>query len=405
MSIITPEIEALGTEATGWRRHLHQNPEIGYDLPNTSAFVAGKLKEFGIDEVITGIGQTGVVGVLRGQSNSGNASDAIMIRADMDALPMEEETGLPHASQIKGRFHGCGHDGHTSCLLATAKLLAGARDFEGTVYFCFQPAEEGGAGAKAMVDDGLFERFPVKAIYGAHNFPGLPIGMMGCTAGPMLAASQEFEIIITGKGGHAARPHQASDSIVAGSDLVIALQTIVSRVLDPVDTAVLSVTQFHGGTTDNVIPGKVRLNGTMRSFSDKVMRKMISEMKLKTRFVCRAHGVSGEVKLMPSPYPALVNSRLEAKFASDVMVDLLGEKACLINPPPAMGSEDFAYYLIRDPKTKKKTPGCFVTFGNGRTSAGLHNPAYDFNDEAIPYMVAFWSNLVSKALPRSGATC
>ncbi|MEM7509172.1 MAG: M20 aminoacylase family protein [Pseudomonadota bacterium] len=398
MTIPAP-IKKLTPEVKRWRRDLHQHPEVGYELPRTSKFVADKLKEFGLEKVETGLGQSGVVGMLRGNQGRRHAGGSIMIRADMDALPMQEESGVKHASKTPGKFHGCGHDGHTACLLGAAKHLAATRNFKGTVYFCFQPAEEGGAGAKAMMDDGLFEKYPVDAVYGAHNWPSMPVGFMGCSEGKMLAASQEFYVTLTGKGGHAARPHEAHDPVVAGSELVLALQSIVSRNTDPIETAVLSVTQFQAGTTTNVIPNSAKLAGTMRSFSNVTMKKMIAEVRRKAKAVGAAHQVTVEVTLDDKPYPALINSKREARFAAGVMKDLLGEQHCVINPPPAMGSEDFAYYLIKDARTGRKTPGCFVTFGNGVQGPMLHNPKYDFNDEAIPHMVAFWSRLTEKALP------
>ncbi|MEM9737055.1 MAG: amidohydrolase, partial [Pseudomonadota bacterium] len=342
---------------------------------------------------------TGVVGVLRGSQGRQNTGPTIMIRADMDALPFQEETGLDYASETPGKFHGCGHDGHTTALLGAAKHLATTRNFKGTVYFCFQPAEEGGAGAKAMVDDGLFERYRPDGIYGAHNWPGMPVGMMGVKSGKFLAASQEFEIQITGKGGHGARPHECRDPVVAGAELVMALQTIVSRVVDPVETAVVTVGAFHAGTdATNVIPGSAKLAGTMRSFSNPVMKKMITEMKR----ICRAVGQAHQVKIEPRfdvmpPYPALVNSAKEADHAMGVAQRLLGEKACIV-PPQAMGSEDFAYYLLKDETSGTRVPGCFVMFGNGKSEM-LHHPKYNYNDEATPFMVAYWTALVEASLP------
>ena len=392
-------IASMTDELTAWRRDLHQHPEVGYDLPRTSNFVAEKLQAFGLEAIETGIGGCGVVGKLRGSQGRQSTGGAIMIRADMDALPMVEETGLPYASTTPNRFHGCGHDGHTTCLLGTARYLAQTRNFTGTVYFCFQPAEEGGAGAKAMIDAGLFDRCPVDAIYGAHNWPSMPVGWMGCSTGKMLAGSQEFFITLTGHGGHAARPHEAKDAVVAGADLVMTLQSIVSRVTDPVETAVLSVTTFHAGTATNVLPEVVELSGTMRSLSNVTMKKMISALKRKAKAIGTAHGVRVDVRLDDKPYPALINSKREALFAAGVMKDLLGAERCVIDPPPAMGSEDFAYYLIKDERTGRKVPGCFVTFGNGMDGPMLHNPKYDFNDDTIPHVVAFWSALVERALP------
>ncbi|MEM6932467.1 MAG: M20 aminoacylase family protein [Pseudomonadota bacterium] len=388
---------------TDWRRHLHKHPEVGYDLPETAEFVAKKLMDFGFDKIETGIGRTGVVGTLRGNQGRRTKGRAIMLRADMDALPMEEETGLPYASIHPGKFHGCGHDGHTTCLLGAAKHLAATRNFTGTVYFCFQPAEEGGAGAKAMIDDGLFERYLPRSIYGAHNWPSMPVGWMGFKEGRMLAASNEFWITITGKGGHGARPHETHDPLVAGAQMVMDLQTIVSRALDPVETAVLSVTQFNAGSATNVIPRKARLAGTLRSFSNDVMAQMMAEIELKCWHLSMSGRFKADVKFDEKPYPALINSPTPYKMASSVGIDLCGETQCVLNPPAAMGSEDFAYYLLDYPvKTTgkvRKVPGCFMTFGNGMGGKMLHHPEYDFNDAAIPHMVAYWSRLVETALP------
>ncbi|MBY8974688.1 amidohydrolase [Rhodobacteraceae bacterium NNCM2] len=440
---IPQSIHDMTVELTGWRRDLHQHPEVGFELDRTTEFVARKLIEFGCEKVVrarktrshqivettingktrtrkkafdpdparteeelwqrnvtdAGVAVGGVVGVLKGRQASGKKGKTIMLRADMDALPMAEMTSAPYKSVHEGKFHGCGHDGHTTCLLGAARHLAATRNFEGTVYFCFQPAEEGEAGAKAMVQSGLFRRFRTSAIYGAHNWPTTPIGFMGFKDGQMLAASNEFWIEITGQGGHGARPHQAHDPLVVGAQLVMDLQTVVSRMIDPVETAVLSVTQFEAGTTTNVIPGTARLAGTLRSFSNEVMAQMVAAIELKCGEISLSENFNAEVKFTPYPYPALINSRPHYKLASTVGVELCGEPMYLLDMPRAMGSEDFAYYLTNGHEGAPPVKGCFMIFGNGNESKMLHHPEYDFNDQAIPHMVAYWTRLVETLLP------
>ncbi|MEM1384267.1 MAG: amidohydrolase, partial [Pseudomonadota bacterium] len=274
---IANSIAALAEQLTEWRQDLHRHPELGYQEHRTAKLVAERLRDFGLDAVETGIGRTGVVGVLHGKDGPGG--EAILLRADMDALPIDEQSGVAHASGTPGVMHACGHDGHTTMLLGAAKHLAETRNFSGTVYLCFQPAEEGGAGAKAMLDDGLLTRFPVRAVYGMHNWPGLPVGHFALTDGPVLAAADAFNITITGKGAHAAEPHVSRDPIVAGAALVQALQTVVSRVVDPLEPAVLSITKFQAGSTHNVIPGEAHLSGTTRCFSEEVHAKILAEMQ------------------------------------------------------------------------------------------------------------------------------
>ena len=405
MTIPQPILD-MHQELTGWRRHLHMHPEVGYKLPNTTKFVADKLRSFGLDKVTystkeggdtrRGVAECGVVGVLKGKK--AGVKRSIMVRADMDGLPMQELNTFEHKSKTDGHFHGCGHDGHTTCLLGAAKHLAATRNFDGTVYFCFQPAEEGGAGAKAMMDAGLFKKFPCQAIYGAHNWPTMPVGMMGFREGPMLAASNEFWITIKGQGGHAARPHQAHDPLVVGAQLVMDLQTIISRMRDPVETAVLSVTEFHAGTTTNVIPGEAKLAGTLRSFSNDMMKMMVDAIELKCREISLSEHFEAEVVFSEKPYPPLSNTTREYQRALAVAQEATGNKA-LPQIPLAMGSEDFAYYLQEDTVTGKTKPGCFMIFGNG-DSKMLHNQHYDFNDESIPHMVHYWTCLVEKLLPK-----
>ena len=389
MKPIPNSIAAQAGELAEWRQDFHRHPELGYQEQRTAAKVAERLDGFGLDGVETGIGGTGVIGVLHGRGGPGGA--AIMLRADMDALPIEEATGLPHASTSPGTMHACGHDGHTTMLLGAAKYLAGTRNFDGTVYFCFQPAEEGGAGAKAMLDDGLFERYRPRAVYGMHNWPGLPLGRFAVKDGPVLAAASQFDITITGSGGHAAAPHETRDPIVAGAHLVTALQTIVSRIIDPLQPAVLSVTRFEAGSAYNVIPGSALLAGTIRSFDDDVQRQIIVEMERHCAQTAAAFGVEIEIDRGCKPYPPTLNDATQADFTEAVMRETFGDANVQRGHPPTMAGEDFSFFA-------REVPGCYVIIGNG-DSAPLHHPAYDFNDEAAPLGVAYWARLVEKALP------
>jgi hippurate hydrolase len=351
------------------------------------------LREFGFDEVHEGIGRTGVVGLLHGASGAAmHADKRVLLRADMDALPILEATGAAHASQTPGTMHACGHDGHTTLLLGAAKHLAEARDFDGTLVFCFQPAEEGGAGAQAMIDDGLFERFPVKGVYGLHNWPGLPIGKFAVARGPAMASADRMDIIVQGFGGHAAMPHLARDPIVAAAEIVLAAQTIVSRVVDPLEPAVVSIASIHAGDAYNIIPDKVEMRVGFRTLSDEVAGIIATELKRICEGVAAAHNMT--VVLKPSdttPYPTTVNHPKETDIAVEAMRAVAGAEGVLDNIKPVMGSEDFSFML-------KRVPGCYIFMGNGDT-APVHHPAYDFNDEAIPYGVAFWSELARRVLP------
>ncbi len=380
---------AMTLELTEWRRDFHMHPEIAYEETRTSAVVAEKLRAFGCDEVVTGIGGTGVVGVIRGKGAA--ASDrSIMLRADMDALPIHEETGAEYASQTPGKMHACGHDGHTTMLLGAAKHLAETRAFDGTIYLCFQPAEEGGAGAKAMIEDGLFDRFPAQRVFGMHNWPGLPVGQFGLRPGPMLASADEFAITLTGRGGHAAKPDKGRDPIVAGAYLVTALQTLVSRRTDPLQPAVLSVTTFHAGSAFNVIPGTAELSGTVRSFDEEVHEAIhagIAEMATQ----CEAmFGVSAVVSRPKTCYPPTVNAPELAEFCGDVLEEFVGKENVNRSYDQTMGAEDFAFL-------SREVPGCFVFCGNG-DSAALHNEKYDFDDSALATGVAYWVRLAEAAL-------
>ncbi len=375
-------------EITTWRRHLHENPELLFDTHETAAFVAEKLKEFGCDEVVTGIGRTGVVGVIRGRRDE--SGRAIGLRADMDALPIEETTGAPHASKVPGKMHACGHDGHTAMLLGAAKYLAETRNFDGTAVVIFQPAEEGGGGGKEMVDDGLMERFGIDEVYGMHNMPGLPVGQFAIRPGPFFASADEFEIEIEGKGGHAAMPHTTVDSTLAASHVVVALQSIASRNLDPVKQLVVSVTSFETESkAHNVIPQKVQLKGTVRTL-DPAVRDM-AEQRLKeiAEHTAAAFGATARVNYMRG-YPIMVNSAEQTDFAAGVAERVAG--ACG-EAPLIMGGEDFAFML-------EARPGAYILVGNGDT-AMVHHPKYDFNDEAIPAGCSWWAEVVESRMPVS----
>ncbi len=392
MNPILNSIAARVDELTEWRQDLHRHPEIGYSEHRTAKIVAERLSDFGFDEVETGMGGTGVVGVLHGRDGPGGP--AIMLRADMDALPIDEATGLAYASENPGVMHACGHDGHTTMLLGAARQLAETRNFAGTVYFCFQPAEEGGAGAKAMLDDGLFERFRPRAVYGMHNWPGLPVGEFAVKDGPVMAAAGEFTITITGTGSHAARPHEARDPIVAGAQLVTALQTVVSRVVDPLQPAVLSVTRFSGGRAHNVIPDKVELLGTIRTFDEELYARIQGEIERIAGRLAEALRVGVEVTFGANPYPPTVNDAGEADFTESVLRATFGDGPVRRGHEPSMAGEDFAFLA-------REVPGAYVLIGNG-DSAPLHHPAYDFNDSATPLGVTYWTSLVERALPRGG---
>ncbi len=385
---IREEIKRDHALLTEWRRDLHAHPELAFEEERTAALVAERLQSFGI-EVETGIAKTGVVGKLK----AGTGNRAIALRADMDALPMQEGNDFAHASSVPGKMHGCGHDGHTTMLLGAAKYLAETKDFDGTVYFIFQPAEEGAGGAEVMVREGLFDRFPVEAVYGMHNWPGMPVGRVGASAGPMMAAFDTFDLYIRGKGGHGAMPHQAVDSVLVACELVGALQSIASRNTDPVDALVVTVTQIHGGDAYNVIPGEVHLAGTVRSFREEVRDSVAPAMKRIADGICAAYGATAELRY-EKLYPATVNSVEETEQAVAAAAAVVGADAIDRSPVPSMGAEDFAYMLC-------EKPGSYIWVGNGDVEGGcmLHNPGYDFNDEIIPIGVSYWAELVELALP------
>ena len=373
-------------EIAEWRRHLHRNPELLYDVHRTADFVAEKLRAFGCDEVVTGIGRTGVVGIIRGKRAS---KHVVGLRADMDALPIHEQTNLAWASQTPGMMHACGHDGHTAMLLGAARELCAKRDFAGTAIVVFQPAEEGGAGGKAMVDDGLITRFAIERIFGLHNIPGLPLGHFALRPGPLMASADRFDIVITGKGGHAAMPHLCIDPIVVGSQMVGALQTIASRGVDPLEAVVVSVTRFEAGASYNVIPSEARIAGTIRTLTPAIRafaRKRLIEI---AEGAGRMNGAEVAVT-MHVGYPVTVNDSAQTDFAAGVARAVAGDAKVDTSIAPVMGAEDFSYML-------EACPGAFIFMGNGNT-AGLHHPAYDFNDAAIPAGTSYWVKLVETAL-------
>ena len=373
-------------EIAGWRRHLHQKPELNFDVFETADFVTRKLKEFGCDEVVTGLGKTGVVGVIKGNLGAGGA---IGLRADMDALPIEEITGKPYASTVPGKMHACGHDGHTAMLLGAAKYLAETRNFTGQVAVIFQPAEEGGGGGNEMVKDGMMERFGIQKVFGMHNMPSLPVGQFAIRPGAIMAATAEFTITVKGKGGHAALPHRAIDPIVAGSQLVQALQTIASRSTDPAEAIVVSVTKFNAGSAYNVIPEHAVLAGTVRTLKKEVAKLAQERMAAICRGVAETTGTEVELDY-DANYPVTFNHANETVFAGDVAARIAGETQVHREIQPLMGGEDFSYML-------EARPGAFIFIGNG-DSANLHHPAYDFNDEAIPHGVSYWVRLAETAL-------
>jgi amidohydrolase len=375
-------------EIAEWRHDLHMHPELQYDVHRTAGVVAEKLKAFGCDEVVPGIGRTGVVGVIHGKKKG--SGKVVGMRADMDALPLEEITGLPYASTVPGKMHACGHDGHTAMLLGAARHLCETRNFDGTAIVIFQPAEEGGAGAKAMIDDGLFERFDIKEVYGMHNYPGQAVGTFSMRPGAIMAAADRLRIEIEGKGGHAARPHKAIDTIIVGASIITALQTIVSRNVDPIDNAVVSITQFEAGHTDNVIPQKAFMRGTCRSLKPEVRDLLEKRVKEVIEGVAALHGATAKVHY-GRDYPVVVNDPGAVEFAASVAGDIVGKDSVNPNVLPVMGGEDFAFML-------QKRPGAFIFTGNG-DSANLHHPAYDFNDKVIPFGSSYWVRLVEKAMP------
>lgn len=384
---IRGRISELHPEITAWRRDIHEHPELGFDTVRTAGIVAAKLREFGCDEVVEGIGRRGVVGIIEGRSNT--RKHVVGLRADMDALPIAEQTNLPYASKVPGKMHACGHDGHTAMLLGAAKYLCETRNFDGSVAVIFQPAEENGGGGRVMIEEGLIGRFGIQEIYGMHNAPGFPIGTFATRAGAMMAASDDFTIDIVGKGGHASRPHEGIDPVVVGSQVVMALQTIASRSADPTKAIVVSVTSFHSdGHAHNVISDAVQLRGTIRTFDTALRALGETRLKSLTTHTAEAHGASVTIT-WTAGYPPLVNADTEAGFAAVAAQRVAGITTSIA--PMIMAAEDFSYML-------EACPGAFVFLGNG-DSAGVHHSSYNFDDAAIPHGVSYWAELVESRMP------
>jgi len=374
-------------DLTAVRRDIHQHPELAFAEHRTAELVARRLEAAGI-ETHRGIGRTGVVGVIR----NGSADRSIGLRADMDALPMQERNEFAHHSRHEGRMHACGHDGHTTMLLGAAEYLAKHRDFDGTVVFIFQPAEEGDGGGREMIEDGILDRFPMQQVFGMHNWPGLPAGTFAVHSGPVMASADRFDVDITGHGAHAAMPHLGVDPVPAAAAMIQALQTVVSRVVDPLDAAVVSVTKMQAGEAYNVIPDRARLTGTVRAFSHEVRAKVETTMQRVCQGIGAAHGVNVNFQFRRG-YPATVNTAAEAAVCAEVARSVVGDIAVLTDQKPSMGAEDFAYFL-------QERPGAYVWIGNGPGEGGcmLHNPRYDFNDAVIPTGVTYWVRLVERLL-------
>jgi amidohydrolase len=385
---IVNRVADLQPEIQAWRRDIHEHPELLYDVHRTAAFVADRLREFGCDEVATGLGKTGVVGVIKGRKPGGGDVKVIGLRADMDALPIEEATNLPYASKTPGKMHACGHDGHTAMLLGAARYLAETRNFAGNAVVIFQPAEEGGAGSKAMIKDGLMDRFGIEQVYGMHNGPGIPIGSFAIRQGPIMAATANVDIRIEGHGGHAARPHKCIDSVLVGVQLINALQQIVSRNVDPLEAAVISICEFHAGNARNVIPQTAELRGTVRTLTREV--KDLIEKRVHEVCAGVAQMTGAKIDLTyEHGYPVTVNHAAQTDFATRIAREVAGE-ANVHEMAPMMGAEDFSFML-------EARPGAFIFCGNG-DSAGLHHPAYNFNDEAIVHGTSYWIKLVENTL-------
>ena len=386
---IVNRVADLQPDIQAWRRDIHQHPELLYDVHRTAAFVAERLREFGCDEVATGLGRTGVVGVIKGRKPAGKGDVRVIgLRADMDALPIEEETDLPYASRTPGLMHACGHDGHTAMLLGAARYLAETRNFAGDAVVIFQPAEEGGAGAAAMIKDGLMDRFAIDQVYGMHNGPGIPVGSFAIRQGPIMAATDSIDIRIEGLGGHAARPHKCVDSVLVGAQLITALQSIVSRTVDPLDSAVISMCEFHAGHARNVIPQTAELKGTVRTLTEEVRTLVEKRVREVVAGVAQITGARIDL-VYERGYPVTVNHASQTETATQVAKEIAGD-GNVHESLPMMGAEDFSYML-------EARPGAFIFCGNGN-SAGLHHPAYNFNDEAIVFGTSYWIKLVEDTL-------
>jgi amidohydrolase len=386
---IVNRVADLQPDIQAWRRDIHQHPELLYDVHRTAAFVADRLREFGCDEIVTGLGKTGVVGVIQGRKSATNGGIKVIgLRADMDALPIEENTHLSYASKTKGLMHACGHDGHTAMLLGAARYLAETRNFAGKAVVIFQPAEEGGAGAAAMIEDGLMDRFGIEQVYGMHNGPGIPIGSFAIRPGAIMAATDSIDIMIEGHGGHAARPHKCIDSVLVGAQLITALQQIVSRNVDPLDSAVISMCEFHAGNARNVIPQTAELRGTVRTLTPEVRALVQKRVREVVAGVAQITGAKIDLAYQRG-YPVTVNHAAQTDLATQIAREVAGD-ANVHETPPLMGAEDFSYML-------EARPGAFIFCGNG-DSAGLHHPAYNFNDEAILYGTSYWIKLIENTL-------
>jgi len=384
---IPTQISEWAPELTAWRQDIHAHPETAFEEVRTAAFVAEQLKVFGCD-VHEGLAHTGVVGTIHGQE----PGPSLLLRADMDALNMTEENAIPHRSTHEGKMHACGHDGHTIMLLGAARYLANHRNFAGTVHCVFQPAEEGAGGARVMVEEGFFDQFEVDEVYGAHNWPALPAGQFAIMEGPMMACADRFEIRLTGRGGHAAMPHQTKDPVIAAAQLVTALQSITSRTLEPQSPAVVSVTQMTAGETFNVIPNHVDLCGTTRCLNPEVRDQIEAQMKTIMEGIGHAFGVQTHLEYHRG-YPATINTGKEAEAAAQAAADVVGCENVHRNLAPTMGAEDFSYFL-------QHRPGCYLWIGSGRSNnePGLHHPQFDFNDTVLPIGAAFWVRLVENRL-------
>src|SRR3954470_22752049 len=386
---IVNRVADLQPDIQAWRRDIHEHPELLYEVHRTAALVANRLREFGCDEVITGIGRTGVVGVIKGGKPAGRGDVKVIgLRADMDALPIEEATNLPYASKTKGLMHACGHDGHTAMLLGAARYLAETRNFAGQAVVIFQPAEEGGAGAVAMIKDGLMDRFGIEQVYGMHNGPGIPVGSFAIRPGAIMAGGDAVVIRIEGRGGHAARPHRCIDSVLVGAQLITALQSIVSRSVDPLESAVISMCEFHAGHARNVIPQTAELKGTVRTLDAEVRKLVEKRVREVVAGVAQMTGAKIDLEYSHG-YPVTVNHGQQTDIATRAAREIAGD-ANVQEMPPLMAGEDFAYML-------EQRPGAFIFCGNG-DSAGLHHPAYNFNDEAIVYGTSYWIKLVENTL-------
>ena len=385
---IVNRVADLHAEIAAWRHDLHAHPELLYEVHRTAASVAEKLTAFGCDEVVSGLGRTGVVGVIKG-NRPGGAGKVIGLRADMDALPLQEANELPYKSTVPGKMHACGHDGHTAMLLGAAKYLAETRNFAGTAVVIFQPAEEGGAGGLAMVKDGLMDRFGIEEVYGMHNFPGLPVGEFSIRSGAIMASTDNLTIDIEGVGGHAARPHLAVDTILVGAQIVNQVQSIVARNIDPLDAAVVSICTFQAGSADNIIPQTARLRGTVRSLRSEVRDLLGRRVPEVVEATARAYGAKAKVDLRRG-YPVLRNHERETAFAASIAGQIAGPEHVDTAMAPVMGGEDFSYML-------EARPGAFIFVGNGAT-AGLHHQSYNFNDEVIPIGTSYWVRLVETAM-------